>query len=465
MKKKTFIVMLLLIVLGGTTFGSYMYFQTQEWDEKIYNGISVMNVDLGGLTADEARNKLIDAFENRILEKELTIKLENREYLLTYAELNAKFNIDKTVEKALAFGKGGSIFERFRLKDNNDKNFEMEFDYNPEVINKIISEMKNNYDQEPVNAEITMDKSGQFYVIPEKVGKKLDDVKLKEIVIASINTDFNEDKSVVEAPVIITSPEIREEVLKSVDTKVAEATTSFKTSGEGRSTNVSVATKSLNKTLLMPGEQFSFNEVVGERTPERGYQTSKVIINNELVDGIGGGICQVSTTLYHAVMKMGLGFVERMNHTLPSSYSELGQDATVAWPYLDYKFINTFDYPVFIEAYTKNKQIFINIYSNSSIKDGEYVMVSKVLEVLEPTVTKIEDPKLYVGEEVVVKRPITGYIVEVSREFRKDGKVISKELISKDRYQVVNGETKIGTKPKENENEKENDNETANSSI
>ena len=454
MKKKNFIIMLLLIVLGGTTFGSYMYFQTQEWDDKIYSGISVMDVDLSGLTADEARSKLVDAFENRILEKELIIKADDKEYLLTYEELEARFNIDKTVEKAMAFGKTLSIFEKYKIRDNNnDINFEMEFDYNQNVINELIAEMKSKYDKDPINAEITMGKSGEFVVAPEQIGKELDHVKLKEKVIANINANFNEENTTIEAPIIITNPEIRETVLKSIDAKVAEATTSFKTSGAGRSANVALATDSLNQILLMPGERFSFNEIVGERTPERGYQTSKVIINNELVDGIGGGICQVSTTLYHAVMKMGLGFVERMNHTLPSSYSELGQDATVAWDYLDYKFVNTLDYPIFIEGYTKNKEIFINMYSNSSVKDGEYVMVSKVLEVLEPTVKKIEDPMLYVGEEVVVKRPITGYIVEVYREFRKDGKVINKEFISKDRYQVVNGETKVGTKIKEEGNQ------------
>ncbi|MCM1990400.1 VanW family protein [Oceanirhabdus seepicola] len=460
MKKKSFIIMLLLIVLGGTSFGSYMYFQTQEWDDKIYSGISVMDVDLSGLTADEARSKLVDAFENKILKKELTIKAEDKEYLLTYEELKAKFNIDKTVEKAMSFGKTLSLFEKFKIRNNNnDINLEMEFDYDESVIDEIISKMKSKFDQEPVNSKITMAKSGEFFVSPEQIGKELDHVKLKENVIANINANFNEDKITIEAPVITKNPEIRETVLKGINTKVAEAKTSFKTSGSGRSANVAIATKSLNNVLLMPGEQFSFNEVVGERTAERGYQTSKVIINNELVDGIGGGICQVSTTLYHAVMKMGLGFVERMNHTLPSSYSELGQDATVAWDYLDYKFVNTLDYPIFIEGYTKNKEIFINVYSNSSIKNGEYVMVSKVVEVLEPTVKKIEDPTLYVGEEVVVKRPITGYIVEVYREFRQDGKLINKEFISKDRYQVVNGETKIGTKIKEDESQ------TASSSI
>ncbi|WBW98793.1 VanW family protein [Oceanirhabdus sp. W0125-5] len=454
MKKKIFIVILLLFLFGGTAFGSYIYFQTQEWDEKIYSGISVMDVDLSGLTSDEARTKLIDAFENRILEKELTIKLEDKEYVLTYEELEARFNIDKTVENAIAFGKDLSVLEKYKIKDkNNEINFKMEFDYNSNVIDEVVSEMKSRYDQEPINSEIRMVKSGQFYVSPEQIGKELDDVRLREQVISNINADFEQASITIDAPVIITNPEIREATLKSIDTKVAEATTAFKTSGEGRSANVILATDTLNKTLLMPGEYFSFNEVVGERSVERGYKTSKVIINNELVDGTGGGVCQVSTTLYHAVMKMGLGFVERMNHTLPSSYSELGQDATVAWDYLDYKFVNTLDYPIFIEGYTKDKEIFINMYSNSSVIDGEYVMVSNVVEVLEPTVKKIEDPELYVGEEVVVKKPITGYIVEVYREHRKNGRVLKKEFISKDRYQVVNGETKIGTKPKEENSE------------
>lgn len=452
MKKKFVIISLFcLLIMGITGYGSYVYFQTEEWENKIYSGIMVMEkIDVSGLTEEEAKSKLIDTLENQMLEKTIKVKIEEKVYEISYSEINADFDVDKTVEKAMKFGKDLSVLDKYKIKEEDNKvNLDLEFSYEESVLDGFIEKIKSGYDKEVIEPNLKMVKSGVFEVTPEQIGKRLNDKKLKEKMISNINADVDKKTIMIDAPIIIMEPSVRESMLKSVNTKIAEAKTSYKTSGEARSYNVALATSTMGSTLLMPGERFSFNNIVGERTVDRGYKVSKVIMNNKLVDGIGGGICQVSTTLYHAVMKTGLGFYERLNHSLPSSYSELGQDATVSWGSIDYQFTNTFDYPIFIEGYTKDKEVFVNIYSNKELADNNYVMVSEIVKTMEPKTIRTEDPELFVGEEVQVRKPITGYVVEVYRELREEGKVLKREFISKDTYQVVNEEIKVGTKIKE----------------
>lgn len=446
------------MVMGITGYASYIYFQTQEWDNRIYSGITVNEeIDLSGLTKEEAEKVLIEKLENKMLEKNLIIKVEEKEYSISYEDLDAAFDIKKTVEKAFGYGKGLSVLDRYKkITADNGVDYGVEFSYDNHVLDAFINRIKDEYNMECIEPTLTMVKSGEFKVTPEQIGKKLNESKLKELMLSNINGEVEEISIKIDAPVIFEEPTMREELLRSIDSKIAEAKTSYKTSGEARSFNVDLATRTMSHTLILPGERFSFNKVVGERSVERGYKTSKVIINNKLVDGVGGGVCQVSTTLYHAVMKTGLGFYERLNHSLPSSYSELGQDATVAWGAIDYQFTNTFDYPIYVEGYTKDKEVFVNIYSNSSLAGKDYVMVSEIVKVIEPTTKRVEDPEMYIGDEEQVRRPIKGYVVEVYRELRENGEVVSRELISTDKYQVVNEEIKVGTKPREDKDTAEN---------
>ena len=129
----------------------------------------------------------------------------------------------------------------------------------------------------------------------------------------------------------------------------------------------------------MPGDIFSFNDVVGDRSIERGYKTSKEIIGDKLVDGIGGGVCQVSTTLYNSILKTNLSSVERYPHTMNSSYIGSGLDATVAYGLLDYRFKNTYSYPIYIDIIIQNKNVTFSIYLNSILNNKKYEIVNEVV--------------------------------------------------------------------------------------
>jgi len=194
--------------------------------------------------------------------------------------------------------------------------------------------------------------SGQ--VTSEKEGQILDiESTVEEIMLADEGKEIN---SIIY--------EIKPYMTKEILEKVTNVIGSYRTSIGGSSNrvkNIRVAAKSINNTLVLPGETFSFNQVVGPRTEERGYKGAPVIMNGVIVTGIGGGVCQVSSTLYNAVQKADLEVVERYPHSKRVRYVPPGQDAAVAWNSLDFKFNNQYSLPVIIKGSVYGRQILIKI--------------------------------------------------------------------------------------------------------
>lgn len=199
-------------------------------------------------------------------------------------------------------------------------------------------------------------------------GKKLEKEKLEKETLSKISGSIGQNVN-VNALVKQIPANIKGDSLKSINSLIGTYSTNFASSSSQRANNIALATKSINGKILMPGEVFSFNDTVGERTGERGYEPAPVIIGNKLESGLGGGICQVSTTLYNAVSRAGMTSIEREHHTMPVHYVPQGMDATVDYGNIDYKFKNIYQYPVYIQAYISNGNIIFNLYSNSSMKN------------------------------------------------------------------------------------------------
>jgi vancomycin resistance protein YoaR len=162
--------------------------------------------------------------------------------------------------------------------------------------------------------------------------------------------------------------------------------------------------------------------------------------------GLGGGICQVSTTLYNAILRANIKSVERVHHTLPSHYVPLGMDATVDYGNLDYKFKNTLEYPLYIEADTSGGQVTFNIYSNESLSSIVTEVHSEVYQTIQPGVKYVDDPTLSVGQTQQVQAPSTGYKVKVTKKTTQNGSVISEDVVADDYYKPVDAVIKRGTK-------------------
>ncbi len=228
----------------------------------------------------------------------------------------------------------------------------------------------------------------------------------------------------------------------------AQFYTSYTTSTEERKHNIALASKAIDRTLIEPNAEFSFNNVVGERTVKRGYKVSKIIVGGEFVDGVGGGVCQVSTTLYNAVLLAGLKIIEFHPHSLPVSYVAPSFDAMVNSGWADLKFINQTQNPVIIRAYADGSTLRVEIYGQP-LKE-KYVRKSVVTEQIPAPESEIvydDDlsfPELYLGESKTVKYGKAGYKSEGYLMTLKNGKLIEVKKIRVDSYSATRGKIVLG---------------------
>ena len=240
-------------------------------------------------------------------------------------------------------------------------------------------------------------------------------------------------------------------------------TTRYDPTNKNRSNNLEISAKKINGTIIMPGETFSYNQTVGERTIAEGYKEAGAYAGGRVVQDVGGGICQTSSTLYNAVLLANLEIVDRSNHQFLTSYVPAGRDATVAWGSIDFQFKNTREYPIKIEASVKNGVCTMSIYGIKEETEYEVVIQPVVLSYI-PYTTKYEDDStLEEGKEVVEQSGYTGCTSETYRIIKLNGEVVSKTLLSKDTYDPMTRIIRRGTKAVEtNANSTEIDEEKTN---
>lgn len=437
----------ILILLGTiSAYTGYVYQKVKSWQDLIYPGLIVENVDLSGKNLTEAKNLLKSKFGDVILKKQVNISTDKKVYTIDYSKLDAKYNIDSVVEEALAYGKSYNLLKRYKLiKNPVETKLELKFSYDSKYVQEVIQLMEKEINKKPVNAGIEMVSSGKFKVTNDVKGYKLQSEQLQKEILGTINGEIGKDIE-IKAPIEELTAAVTADKLALIDSKISSFSTSYQTSSFERSYNIELSTKAINGTLLMPGESFSFNDIVGERTASRGYKEAPVIIGNKIESGLGGGICQVSSTLYNAILKTDLKNTQRVHHTLPSSYVPLGLDATVDWGNIDYRFKNTLDYPIFVEGYTQNKTLYFNLYSNSNLSKRTYSISNEVYETINSTVKTIDDPNIPLGQTVIEQKALNGFKVKVIKNTYENGNLVSSEVVSNDYYQPVQGIIKKGTK-------------------
>ncbi len=237
-----------------------------------------------------------------------------------------------------------------------------------------------------------------------------------------------------------------EEIEEFYTDLLAEYETKFNEQQLNRSQNIKIATTKINGTVVLPGEIFSYNDTVGYRTETDGFKLAPMYIGGKLVDGIGGGVCQVSSTLYNAVLCANLEVMERKSHQFLPAYIEVGRDATVADGYIDLKFKNTRKYPIKIICSAQNGVVKVKIYGRK--QDTEYdIKIQTVLKEVKPYKIIYEyNRNVKKGENIVAQKGKNGYECKVYKVISLNGEIISKSLISTDTYNVMNEIIIIGTK-------------------
>ncbi|GAB6099830.1 hypothetical protein JCM16358_17090 [Halanaerocella petrolearia] len=226
---------------------------------------------------------------------------------------------------------------------------------------------------------------------------------------------------------------ISEKIAKyGLNNVVATYTTSFDGKEKNRVQNIKLAAKQVDGTLLMPGEVFSFNEVVGPRTKKRGFKEAPEIVDGELVPGVGGGICQLSSTLYNATLLSNLEIVERKNHSQPVDYIPLGRGATVYYNWIDYKFRNNTSDPLLILARLRGEQLTVSVLARHLHEQVK--ITTSTSKILKPKVIEKLDQDLKLGTSKVFQHGKKGFKVIVKKLLFREGKLINEEVISKDIY-------------------------------
>lgn len=227
---------------------------------------------------------------------------------------------------------------------------------------------------------------------------------------------------------------------------LATFSTSYASSNANRSTNIALAASKLNGKVLMPGEEFSFNDTVGKRTASAGFKTATVYSNGQVTTDYGGGICQVSSTLYNAVLRANLEITNRVNHTFTVGYVPIGLDATVSWGAPDFKFKNSRSYPIKLVATTQGKRLSISIYGLKEEVEYEVELVSYKTGTVPYTTVYTTDSSLAKGQTKVVQSGSNGAKSEAYKILKLNGKEVSRTLLSKDTYSPHNQIIARGTR-------------------
>lgn len=299
------------------------------------------------------------------------------------------------------------------------------------IYSEIYSQPKNAYYvEEPF--ELFLDEDGVDFAITIEEAKKLIEVPAEEYTI----------------PLKLTKADI---TINDIDSsafryQVSTFTTNYDPGYTSRVNNLQLAASKINGKVLRPGEIFSFNEVVGKRTVEAGYTDAPIFVNGEVTDGTGGGICQISSTLYNAVVLANLKVVDRRNHNYTTSYLKAGRDATVVYGAVDFKFQNTRKYPIKIEASVSGGVARFSIYGIKEEQEYTVKIIPVVTETIPKTTQYVDDATLAEGSEVVKQVGSSGYKVTTYKELYLNGAFVSKEVLSNDTYKAMARIVRRGTK-------------------
>lgn len=443
MKRVSFVV---LAALAATAF-AVMPVQARE--EKIESGIYVEDIDLSGMTKSQARQEIED-YVAGFGDAQITLHVDEEGAIAaTAAELGLKWGNDDILEEAVNFGRDGDILSCYReLKNLEYKNkvYRVSFDFDKEKIRSLIEENAGQYNQEAVNATLQKTEEG-FSVTEGQAGRVIDTEASVESVYERLTGDWNGGACDVDLTVRIDEPQGTAEDLEKVRDVLGTFTTSFSTSGGARSANVANGCRLLNGITMYPGDEISALESITPFSEDNGYYMAASYLNGQVVDSLGGGICQVSTTLYNAVLLAELEVVERYNHSMIVTYVEPSADAAIAESSgKDFKFRNNLDYPIYIEGYTTpEKQITFTIYGvETRDSNREVIYESEVVERIEPDAEVI-----YVDESMPVgfcsvQSAHVGYKAKLWKIVKENGVEVSREQVNSSSYMKAPRSATVG---------------------
>ncbi|MGN1165866.1 MAG: VanW family protein [Lachnospiraceae bacterium] len=441
------LILFCVILVTGISYIVLHKYVSKYPEDKICENIYISSVNVSGMTKKEASAAMEEYLEKNSQIK-VTLKVGKKSAETTLGELGLEYkNIKETINTAYNYGKNGNLLQKyFKLRKLSKEKLTIKEKYalSGKTSKKTLKEKAVPLANHVVNATMTKTSDG-FDIIPEKSGKTVNIKKSVAAIEKKLNAGWKKKEFSVKMVQKKENPTVKEEDLKTVKDKLGSYSTDA--GGGERWQNLKTGVEKIDGTVLAPGEEVSVHALTAPYDKEHGYVAAGSYENGQVVETYGGGICQVSTTLYNAILFAELEVTERYPHSMLVAYIDPSRDAAIAGDVKDLKFKNNYDTPVYIEGYIDDSnQLTFNIYGKETREKGRTVEYeSETLSTEEPGKTYKSDASAPLGSIEYEGSPHTGKTARLWKTVKKDGKKVSRDVVNESTYQKSDQIIVVGT--------------------
>ncbi len=402
----------------------------------IMEGVSIGEVPVGSMTLDEARAAVNDYVEE-VSEGQVTLVGDIGKVTVDNSDFGLEWDNDDVVEDALNLGRTGNVLSRYKTIKDTEENgcvLDLGLSVDKSATSQIFTRYADELEQGPEENTLKRE-NGQFVVVEGEKGSEVDISASIDSITDFFNNGWSESNNEISLVCDVVEPSISVEELQQVEDLLGTFSTDYSSSSSARKQNLANGASKIDGTVLMPGEQFSVYGAVSPFSEENGYELAGSYNNGQVVETFGGGICQVSTTLYNAVLRAELQVDERSPHSMTVHYVDLSMDAAIAGTYKDMKFTNNTDYPVYIEGVSDGYTLKFNVYGKETRDPGRTLeFISETTQTDEPKTIYSASSSAAFGSMSTTQSGRTGYSAVLWKVVYQDGEEVSREIINSSTY-------------------------------
>lgn len=447
-----------LLAIAVVTFVAGVLFLTNDnlvkadvpKDVVIQDGVYIGGIDVSGMTADEA-TAAVDTYVAKLQEQWITLVGPKNTLRYQLKDLGLSVKTSEAVEEAVALGNTGNMIKRFKeLQDLEKEDYvvDMGLAIDKQLTANKIYGKRSKVDIKAIDNRVKRE-NGKFVYVPGQEGDEVD-------IVTSVN-ELNEyigsewelgviEKARFQMTSVVSQPRGTQEELSVIKDLLGNYVTDYGFSAYGRGKNVENGASKMNGVVLYPGDVFSVYENVTPFSKENGYELAGSFSDGDMVQTYGGGICQVVSALYQAVLEAELEVVERFNHSMIVGYTPLAGDAAISGTYKDFKFKNNYDFPVLLEVYCRNKNIYVNLYGVETRPSNRKVIYeSEVLSETDPVTEFTLSSSHALGSFFETRGKTMGYVAKFWKVVKVDGVQTERTLVNKSTYRASCRKVTIGT--------------------
>ncbi|MGN1249786.1 MAG: VanW family protein, partial [Candidatus Spyradocola sp.] len=450
------LVLSMVLFVAGGALGLLYYQSYQDLEEMkavvdvqgFYPGITIDGQDVGGRAYEEVRDEILARQQAEADARVITVNFEGQTYTLP---AQSAYDTEQVIVDAYNYAKEGDLVQRYQLVtalQTQPLDFATTCTVTVDGVDAFVQSIADAIDEPAVDATVgAFDAATKTFAFTDEVnGRSMDAQLLRSQIQQMIDSG---DYSATLTPVVNEVPAAVTRAALEQENQLLASFTTTTTSSTSRNTNIRLCAEAFNGYVVMPGEVFSINTVTGQRTAEKGYQPAGSIQGGILISEPGGGVCQVSTTLFNAVVRAGMEIVERWGHSWPSDYVKIGMDAAIDYPNKDFKFRNTSDAPIYLVSHFEDRKLTVEVYGKPVLEEG---MTIELRSTTDSTIKRGEDrmefdASLAPGETKTVRKGRDGKKSTTYIQYVKDGKVVEEKVLFTTTYPAITAIIHYGPEP------------------